>query len=269
MSKKIDFIKPNETTASAESVSPWAQPRRGEFEDLLLKPEYSGRKLRFKEGANWIRIVPAIEPSAHSWMMPVHALNYPGGRCAHPRTLQRSARSAFDHAYAWIKANNPSSLFSKENREGLRLLTDPMAVCWVIAEEEGKPVSRLLVANAYDGSRGGAPALGFNLWKAARDLDADGNLITDATDPVQGTRICVEKLQPEGSKYPSYCLRVGRQPCPIDGELAKMEAEEIDVLCPIENVIQNLPEEEQWKRLERCIAPSHVETIRASLAEAA
>ena len=269
MNKKIAFINPNETTNSAATASLWAQPKRDGYEDLLLKPEYSARKLRFNMGANWFRIVPAIEPSAHGWMLPVHTLNYPGGRYAHPRTLRQNVRSAFDHAYGWIKANNPASLFSKANKEGVRLLTDPTAVCWVIAEESGKLVSRLLVASGYNAARGGAAGLGYQIWKASREFDENDKLVADASDPALGTLVCVEKSQPTGSKFASYAVRVGRQPCPIDGQLAKMDAEEIDVLCPLENVIQDLPEEEQWKRLGRCIAPDNVETIRASLREMA
>ena len=143
------------------------QERR--YEDRILKPEYNARRFRFESGLNWFRVVPALKASKHGWTLPIHVLEFEGGRFAHPKTLHKGARSVFDHAYAWARENHPESLYCKANKDGARLLTDPMSVVWVIVEEEGKSVARLLLASGYDGSRGGTPGLGYQIWKASRE----------------------------------------------------------------------------------------------------
>lgn len=265
MKKTIEFATTTPTETAA-TPSPWsAKSGNGNFEDRVLTAEYSARRLRFKEGANWFRIVPAIEPSAHGWMMAIYALEYPGGRFAHPKTLTRNARSAFDHAYAWARTNYPQSLFSKENRKGTRLLTDPFSLFWVLVEEEDKVCARLLVAGGYDGSRGGTAGLGFQIWKAAQERDENGRIVVDAVDPTGGLRLCVEKTQAKGAKYPSYHVKTGRTPQPMDPLLERMPHEELMALCSLENTIQRLSEEEEWHCLERCIAVETVAEIRKSL----
>ena len=53
------------------------------------------------------------------------------------------------------------------------------------------------------------------------------------------------------------------------GAGAKMEADEIAALCPIENVVRELTGEEEWQCLAKVIAPETVALIRASLENAA
>ena len=66
----------------------------------------------------------------------------------------------FDHAYGWVKEHHPESLYCKANKDGVRLLADPMCAFWAILEQEGKTVARLFLGSGYDGSRGGVPGLG-------------------------------------------------------------------------------------------------------------
>ena len=157
-------------------------------------------------------------------MMPIHVLKFEDGRCNHPRTHKRNARSVFDRAYSWMKQNHPDGLYSKANKEGgIRLLSDPMSLFWAIIVREGeKPLARLFLGSGYDGARGGAPGLGYDIWQLTRELDEDGKPVADVTNPAEGRMICVEKTMPKGSRYPSYSLRVGRQPAPIADLLAKM-----------------------------------------------
>lgn len=235
------------------------------FEDRILKSEYRDYRLKFADGDNWFRILPAICPSALGWMPKLEVLNFPGGRFVHPRTLAAKARGVFDHAYSWAKINCPKALFSKENREGARLLTDPMRLCWVVVEKEGhRPVPRLLLATGYDGSRGGNPGLGHQILRAALETDEQGNVVTDAIDPNAGLRLCVEKKRATGAKYPSYTVRVGRMAMPINALIEAMAPEDRQALTPLENVIERIDEEEQWQFLAKLIAPSTVAEIRAS-----
>ncbi|PTX94081.1 hypothetical protein DB345_21210 [Spartobacteria bacterium LR76] len=263
MTTPIEFAAANESTDT--ETSPWTQPRKSTYEDLILKTEYAERQLRFAVGQNWMRIVPALASSVHGWMLPLHVLNFEGGRFCHPRTLKRNAKSVYDHAYAWAKEHAPEGLYSKTNKSGIRLLTDPMCVFWTLIEQDGKQVARLVVASGYDGSRGGAPGLGWKIWQHCRERDETGKLIADVTGEEAGVLICVEKNQPKGAQYPSYTLRLGRQPRPMADLLAQMDAEEIASLRPLEEVARELTEEEQWACLARTMAPETVKLIRASL----
>jgi len=266
MKTPIEFASIATTT---ETATPWAQPRKTSYEDLVLKPELAARRLRFPVGQTWLRIVPALKSSAHGWMMAIHALHYEGGRCAHPKTFRRADKCAFDYAYGWLHANHPESLYSKANKAGVRLLTDPLSAFWALLEEEGKTVARLFIGSGYDGSRGGAPGLGYEIWKLTQERDENGNRMVDPIDPAAGRLLCVEKQQPKGAKYPSYALRFGGQPAPVDSLMAKMEPEEIAALCPLEETVKELTEEQEWQCLGKVIAPEHVENIRASLKRAA
>jgi len=266
MNTNIEFASPDENNNN--ETTPWVTPKKSTYQDLVLKPEYEARRLRFPLGTTWLRIVPALQSSMHGWMFPIHVLNFEGGRFAHPKTLRKNAKSVFDHAYEWAKEHHPDSLYRKENKTGARFLTDPMCVFWTIVEEGGKHVARLLLASGYDGSRGGVPGLGYQIWRMTRERDESGALVTDAIAPDAGMLVSIEKTQPKGAKYPSYALRLGRQPAPMNALLSKMEAGEVGALCPLENVVRELTHEEEWRCLERVIAPDTVTEIRTSLTPA-
>ena len=259
----IEFVTNHTNKTTTGSI--WSKKTQSEFSDRILKPEYKQRRLRFQPGANWFRIVPAIQPTRFEWMLGLYIQNYPGGKFLHPKTLTEKSRSAFDHAYAWSRIHHPDALYSKSNREGARLLTDKMVLCWVIIEEDGKHVARLLLENAYDSSRGGTPGIGHQILEASREFDEKGKIVTDAVDPVVGVRMRVEKTQPAGAKYPSYSLRVGKEAAPMAPIIEAMSREELQVLTPLENVLEQISMDEQWACLEKTIAPETVAEIRASL----
>lgn len=259
----IEFASPEES--NIETLSPWKQPAGNPFEDLVLKPEYAARRLRFPVGQTWFRIVPKLKSSQHGWMLPLHELQFGRGRFAHPRTLNRNAKCVFDQAYAWAKEHIPTALYSKANKDGLRLLADPLSLFWVLVEQEGKTVARLIQHSGYDGSRGGAPGLGHKIWQLCHDRDETGAR-TDVTSAEGGVLVCVEKNQPTGAKYPSYHLTLGRKPKPIADLLKNMEPSEQAALCPLENVVRELTEEEQWQCLGKLVAPDIFKQIRDSLA---
>lgn len=260
----VEFSTPDDIRKIRESA-PWASTRKKSYNDSLLLPEYAERKLRFPVGKTLIRIVPSIRPSVYDWMIGVQAINYPGGRHTHPITLG-AGKSVFDHAYSWLHTHQPESLFSKANRDGYRLLTDPVSVFWAIVEESGKWVARLFVGSGYDGTRGGVPGLGCQLYKAVKDMAEEANPLANPADPEQGVMICVEKLQPAGAKYASYSLRLGVNPSPISNLIARMEDEEVSALCPLENTIRILSEDEEWARLKNVgLDPDTISAIRSSV----
>lgn len=262
MKKNIEWSSSDD---ASNKSNPWDRPPKSLFKDLILKEDYRSRRLRFEPGLNWLRILPAYSTSPFGWMLGVHALGFGDGQFAHPKTLHPNAKSVFDHAYAWAKERHPESLFSKTNKAGIRLLCDPVCVFWALVEHEGKYLARLFQGSGYDGSRGGAPGLGHQIWKLTRDVDEEGNLVAEPTHPERGVLIGIEKTKSKGSKYPSYALRLGRQPAPIGDVIGKMDNEEFDALCPLEQVIHQVTAEEEWAFLGRIMAAEHVAAIRASL----
>jgi len=263
MTNPIEFASPEDDNNN--TPSPWLQPRsNNQYEDLVLKPEYAERRLRFDVGQTWFRIVPALKSSLHGWMMPLHVLQFERGRFVHPRSLKRNAKCVYDHAYAWAKENTPAALYSKINKNGVRLLADPLCLFWVLVEQEGKTVARLLQLSGYDGSRGGAPGLGHKIWQLCHDRDETGAR-TDVISADGGVLVGVEKHQPKGAKYPSYHLTLGRNAKPMTELVKRMEPTEQSVLCPLENVVRELTDEEQWQCLGKLIAPDTVKQIQKSL----
>ena len=260
-SKIIEFAP---TTDQDLLIAPWDNPAASSFHDLVLKPEFSPRKYKFPLGSTWFRILPPLPASKKGWMLGINVLKYAGGQHAHPRSVKAGGKSVFDLAYAWLRDNRPAELFSKSNKTGVRLLPSPVSVFWILVEEVGKTVARLVVASGYDGSRGGTPGYGCQILRATQELDEDGRLIAKAAHPTEGVQLCMEKSQPPGSRYPSYSLRVGRTPAPIDQFLARMDPEECAALTPLENVVYLPSADEEWSILEKVIDPETVAEIRGA-----
>ena len=264
MRKTVEFSTPEEIRKIREST-PSSSTRKGSYTDSLLHPKYAARKLRFPIGKTMVRLVQSIKPSVFDWMIQVQALNYPGGRHTHPRTLG-AGKSVFDHAFSWLKSSKPDVLFSRGNRDGYRLLADPVSLFWAIVEENGRTVSRIFVGSAYDGSRGGAQGLGCQIYRMVNDLAGEANPLADPVDPVEGVMLCVEKTQPPGVKYASYSLRLGNTPTPMSKLISLMAEEEVEALCPLENTIRILSEDEEWERLEQIgINSETISAIRSSI----
>lgn len=248
-------------------ASPWASPVKSSYQDLILKPEFASRRFKFPTGTTWFRVVPALRDSNKGWMLGVHALQYPGGRHAHPRTITSGAKSVFDHAYGWCKDHKPEALYSKANKatNAYRLLADPVCLFWMITEIDGKPVARLLLESGYDGSRGGTPGLGHQIWELSQEKDEKGNRIGNPADPEAGAQICVEKKQGAGTRYSSYTAKMGRVVAPISELLGKIDPEETAALTPLEEVIHHPSEEDEWKLLENVIDPETIREVRLSM----
>lgn len=262
--KTIEFNAPN---AELKTIAtPWQNKASTTvYKDLLLKPEYAPRRFKFPVGSTWCRIVPALKSSARGWMLGIHALEYPGGRHAHPRSITPGAKSVFDHAYAWLKEHRSGDLYSKINRSGYKLLPDPVCLFWMLIVENGKTVARLFQASGYDGSRGGVPGLGHQIWQLTREAAEDVNSGLNPADPELGAQICVEKRQTPGVRYPSYTVRLGRISAPINLMIERMESQEVSALVPLEEVVHVPTEDEEWAILGQIMDAEAISEIRSSI----
>lgn len=260
--KTIEFETPTHDAVSATSTI-WKTAGKSRYEDLILKPEYSMRQLRIPAGTTWLRILPAMKGS-RGWMLGIHALQQPNGRHAHGRSVKPGSESVFDISYTWLKQHKPESLFCGTNRDGFRLLTDKVTACWVVLEEGGKLVSRILLANGYDGTRGGSVGLGFQLIQLIQERDEKLGIVADPLAPDAGFQVCVEKVKATGAKYATYKLRLGQQPAPIQRYLDRMDQSEIEAICPIEETVRFVEPDLEWELLGKVIGTDLRDEIRAA-----
>lgn len=252
-----------DTDVMTSSDSPWSTPTASSYQDLLLKPEYRPLRFKFPIGQTWFRILPALMGGSHSSpILKVQTLNYKGGRHIHSRSLIQGAKSPFDMAYEWMQANCPERLYSKQNKEGARLLTDPINLMWIITEIEGKPVARLLLMSGYDGSRGGTEGLGHQISQLSQEKDEDGELVGNPAHSTQGTQLCIAKNKAAESRFPNYSLKRGRVPVPAKELIEKLDAEDAAKLVPLEQVLHLPSEDEEWDLLQNVIDPETVRQIR-------
>ncbi|MGJ8642070.1 MAG: hypothetical protein ACSHX9_01575 [Luteolibacter sp.] len=267
-SRTIKFANPNDLIAATDS--PWACPPKSSFADMILKPSYRELEYRFPVGQTTLRVLPALAGSTKSFMLGAHVIKYPGGRHLHPRSLTGGQPSVFDYAYRWCIKHRPEVIYSKHNFGGYKLLADPMSVFWIVVnlpdESTREPVSvaRLVVASGYDGSRGGVAGLGHLVWREFQQKDEAGKLIADPEDPEGCPHLVVDRIQPKGTRYPSYTLRMGRSPSPIQDWLGRMNDDELDFLQPLEQLIHIPDPEEEWKLLAKIMPIELVEEIQSS-----
>lgn len=264
MKNKIEFEKGMKST----NLDPWKTKAASTYCDELLRPELVDRQLKLKEGENWLRIVPAMAASSEGWMMGLHVLATPTGKFPHPKTYAPTDRGIWSDVYGHLSKTDPGKLYSKANRDGLRLLPSPMTLCWVITGggegDERTSSARLLISSGYSAERGGTPGLGHQILTMAQDLDKKGEPYQDING-VNGVQICVEKIVSKESQFCRYKLRVGRQPLPIDELIASLTNAEAEVLQPLENVVRRMSVDEQWERLERLMPAPEVATIREAM----
>lgn len=255
--------------ASPTIVDPWKKAPVKRYSDELLTAKFENRLLRLSEGPNWMRIVPAKVSGSSDWLLAMHVLETHTGKFAHPRTLDPAKRSVWDKVYTCLHKTAPEKLFSKSNREGLRLLPKPLSLCWVITRsgpaDDSPHVARLLSLSGYSGERGGSPGLGYQILRMASDRDENGDLAHNILGDEDGVQICLEKVISKDSKYPRYILRAGRKPAHISELLAQLPESEIAALQPLEQVVRLMTEEEQWERLERLMPAAEVAAVRKTI----
>ena len=259
--KTIEFAP---TPGIGQQKAPGDRSGHPIFEELIFKDEFKKRKLKLESGSNWIRIMPALMGS-NNWMLNIPAIGMKHARFAHPRVLQKGGKSPFDRAYRWYADNSPEKLYNRTNPTGYRLLCSSLCTFWCLLETKaGKVEARLFLGSSNDGVKGGSPGLGFRIEQLPHERDEDGNLGSDPTHPNRGPLVCIEKYQAQGTKYPNFVIRAGRQPAPIQSFLDRMDDSELDVLCPIEQTIREIGDEEQWDHLARVVGADTVSKIRSS-----
>ena len=231
-------------------LDPWRKAAAKTYMDELLRPEFADRQLRLAEGPNWMRIVPASASKSETLMLGLHVLATATGKFAHPRTFLPAARGVWDSVYSKLRKDSPGKLYSRKNRDGLRLLCNPMSLCFVITRngtaDDSPLVVRLLMLSGYSGDRGGAQGLGYQLLSLAQERDENGDLAHNIVGAEDGVQVCIEKIVSKESKFPRYVLRAGRQPSPISDVLARLPENEVAILQPLEDVVRRMTEEEQW-----------------------
>jgi len=153
----------------------------------------------------------------------------------------------------------------KTNKDGVRLLSDPVSVFWALVETNGRYVARVVQASGYDGSRGGAPGFGNEIYRLTQRKDETGTLMAEPAHPERGVLIGITKAKAHGAKYPTYSFTVGRQPASMDALMEKTDPGELSVMRPLEDVVHQVSAEEEWDLLAKMLKPGHLEEIRASI----
>lgn len=255
MKNPIEFQEP--TLETADLVARWPGPRI-RFEDQILKDEFSSAKAKLPQGTCIIRILPSIKGSERWWMQ-IQALTYSEGQHAHPKTHapKSNARSVFDDATDWFKLHAPKALYSKTAGKGFKLWTQPMATCWLLVTHEGETNLKLLLASAFPGTAGRKPGLGYQLMEFA--LQHAHLLTPDAKYAVEMTRSL-----PEGSSFLDTQLRIVESELSLNECIAELPSDQIRMLCPIEETIRRIDQEEEWKLLQKAIGKPWTDKIRNS-----
>jgi hypothetical protein len=257
-------------TSSEPLEAPWKRTVHP-VEDLIFKDGFT--KLKLENGPNWFRIVPALM-GADNWMANVPVVEMGHGRFVHPSAFRDDAQSAFAVAERWFKMNAPEELLSRDNPSGHRFRCRSLAACWCLVENKagGKDAggvhARLFLGSTFEGGgKNGSPAgLGHRIWEKLTEPDPDVDVVAEPMDPLKGTMVCIEKEQEKGAKYPTCHVRVGRRASPIQDLFDRMERAEFAKLCPVEQTLRELSEEEEWGHLGRVIGVKMAELIRSSVA---
>jgi len=253
MKKNIEFKESNNDTT--DLLSRWTKPKN-QFDDLILKPEYTHAKARLPEGTSTIRVLPAIKGGL-CWWIPIHALSYPGGQHAHPKTHEPNTQSVFDEARAWFRENAPKALYTKSAGKGFKLWTQPMAACWLLVTNNGQTDLKLLVASAFTGTTERRPGLAHQLMEFVQSHQELLN--PDAMHAIEVTRSL-----PEDGKYMETEFQIVESEHSLNECIAELPSEQIRMVCPVEHAIRQIEKDEEWKLLEKAIGIQWTDKIRNS-----
>ena len=253
MKKDIEFQ--TSTTGKSNLISPLSKPQ-GRFDCSILTPQHAHIKARLPEGTCTVRVLPTIKDSEH-WWLPISALCYPEGQHAHPQSIDPNAFSIFDHARAWFRQNAPKALYTKASGKGFKLWTQPMAVSWILVTHDGETNLRLLLASGFTGTRVVQPGLGYQFMRFVQKNQ-------ELLDPGAKSAIEVTRASPTGSRYLNTELRLVESDLSLDECIADLPSEQIRLVCPVEQTIRQITQDEEWKLLEKAIGTQWADKIRNS-----
>lgn len=259
MRKTIEFQKNMNNSALLK------RPKSSAYEDLVLTENYRKYRHRFEPGKTKIRLLPAMAEDSN-WILEVPTLQTPNARHAHPRSLRvgSDSQSVFDLAFAYMKAKCPNRLFGRTNKSGIRLLPSPLSICWAIIEDANGIRLGLLLHSHYDGSRGGANGLGNTIYnqvlRSGNNCDQPGHPL----NPSDGVSLIVERIGGGDTKYPSYRVSLAGDRSPLQPLLEKITDTEHNALCPLEEIINIVEPEDEWRLLAKVVGDDLVTEIRAA-----
>lgn len=255
MKKVIEFQV--HTPGKLELKSPLQPSNYIPFQDLLLAPEYSGKKYTLPKGTSTFRLLPALKGS-DVWMASIDALDHGNGRHVHPKTFQPGAESVLDTAKAWLKKHEPSLLYSKAEPTGHKFWIQKVAACWILIDGPPTPELRILITSEFPGSRQVAkPGLGHKLKELVQNKP-------ELMDPNAGCQIKVTRAYSAGSKYPETQIAVHHTSTSLNEALGELSSEDLASVCPIMDTIRKTDTEQEWALLANAIGQDLVDKIRAA-----
>ena len=258
MKKEVEFVNNAASAPDLIKVS-----REASFRNITLKEEFRELNLSFRQGITWLRFLPAIRGSIYDWMMPLDVFHdIAGVTFASPKSFDPNAHSVVDAASMWLRRNHPETLFNRvTNPHGFKPWPRRVGVSWVVENDapEGERL-RLFARSLYDGKRGGATGLAYNLYSEANSRDVEPNSPTtgvlihgDITSPAEGRLVKIEKVAASKSEYANYKVSIGKNPAPLKHFMALLTEKENNLIQPLENTIYVPSEEEQKEILRRYI----------------
>lgn len=264
MNRNIQFVQSEVKTA--EPSAPQQRAEGSGFNRLWLSEDYSKLVLKLKEGDNLVRFMPPIKGTTYSsFVLPLLVAKIDntefvtaiGDQAVGIANRQVRDTSPLATAYWYLYKNSRNSLYSsRENPNGFRLRPKQVGVSWVITfDEERKPIVRLIQASLYSGDKGTKGVLGEVLLKSKEeDVDPVTGEKTpkfgDISDPESGNFVNIKKIKDHEISDPiksvSYQTTISSKPSPaLSDLLAKVSDEEIDILQPLDNIINVASDEQQ------------------------
>ncbi len=258
MKKVIEFqiCKPGEL----DLISPLQPSNHVPYQDLILKPEYSGLKYTLPKGTSTFRILPPI--GGGYWKANIDAYDHDHGRHADPSFADSAAISVFDIARNWLRRHQPDALYSKTTPEGHKLWTSKLFACWILIDGPEPPELRLLIASAFaGGARSVAPpGLGHQIMHLVSQNKR-------MMEPDQGYQVKVTRSYSADSKFPKTELSLHHSMVPINDCIGELSPEDLNRLCPIRDTVRQISPADEWALLAKVIGDELAQTIQAQAAE--
>jgi hypothetical protein len=235
----IEFASPS-STAVLETLLHRRTTESGKFRDLTLKPEYRSRALRLPQGTTWLRFLPAIKGSVAPWFLEIERLELATAKMIYP------TGPLIEKTKAYLRAAEPTKIYTKENKSGAKLWPKPYMLSWCIVETQpaGERL-KLFGASSYDGGRGANPGLGRKIIVAAGEVDAEPGSPTfgsrkhpELTDPENGRMVGITRTG--AGQTSAYQCKIGTAPSVLSNARIEelLTEEECSMVRPLEEVVQ-------------------------------